>query len=78
MLLNTTHYNTLVPVDVSNDTLHIDRFSTRIDNIVSYFSRLPDSEDKERKLKDILRLGILTQESATTAGPAPWPPPVLW
>ena len=56
-----------MPVDVSNNTLHIDGFRTSADDIVSYFSRLPDSEDKEGKLEHVLRLGVLMEESA---GPA--------
>ena len=56
----------LVAISISNDVLQIDGFRTSEGSIVSYFAGLPDSEDKEKKLELLLRLGILAQDSAGT------------
>ncbi len=56
----------LVVISVSDDVLQIDGFSTNEGDIVAYFAGLSDSEDKDRKLKTLLKLGILAQDSAGT------------
>lgn len=53
-------------ISVSDDVLQIDGFSTSEGDIVSYFAGLSDSEDKDRKLETLLKLGILAQDSAGT------------
>ena len=55
-----------MPVSVSGDALRIDGFETSERDIVSYFIGLPDSEDMDKKLETLLKLGILTQGSAGT------------
>lgn len=53
-------------ISVSDDVLQIDEFRTSEGEIVSYFAGLPDSEDKDKKLETLLKLGILAQDSAGT------------
>lgn len=53
-------------ISVSGDVLQIDGFRTSEGDIVSYFAGLPDSEDKDKKLETLLKLGILAQDSAGT------------
>ena len=55
-----------MPVSVSGDALRIDGFETSERDIVSYFIGLSDSEDMDKKLETLLKLGILTQGSAGT------------
>ena len=54
-------------VSISNDTLQINNFKTREQEIVDYFSKLSDNENSEEKLEMLLKLGILTQNTANTA-----------
>lgn len=53
-------------ISVSDDVLQIDEFRTNEGDIISYFARLSDSEDKDKKLETLLKLGILAQDSAGT------------
>lgn len=53
-----------MPTSVSNDMLQVDGFITSDIDIVSYFTGLPDSEDEDKALETLLKLGILTQNSA--------------
>ena len=53
-------------VSVPDDALRIDGFEASERGIVSYFIGLPNSEDMDKKLETLLKLGILTQGSAGT------------
>ena len=53
-------------VSVSDDALRIDGFEASERDIVSYFIGLPNSEDMDKKLETLLKLGILTHGSAGT------------
>ena len=54
-----------MPVSISGDSLRIDGFETREQDIVSYFTGLPN-QDLDKELEQLLKLGALAQGAAGT------------